>query len=384
MVVFGERSYQSGSVELHFTTGGWRDHGHHRDPAYDDVILHVVRRDDGAETRTSLGKIVPLVVVEIDDREIAPYEGRVAAWDRVGGTVCAEELTRTQPQRLRTLLWQLGDLRLAAKAARFEAQLTDETPGEVLYRALFDGLGFSRNREPMARLAALLPLERLNSALNQAPSNRRGSTALASLLGAAGFLPLSPSDAAIAHLRPEAVIEIERCWTSAGFDSTLTPSAWNRARVRPGNHPLARLVAAAALLANARNGLVSALLALLEPGSDPIDGLRALCQRDERDQIGRDRATGLVINALIPFAFALAESNGDLELADRAAAAWERIPAAESTEIDRRALAQVAGEARLTKLGGRGQQGLIHLDTTLCRPRRCFECPVAHAVLDQK
>jgi hypothetical protein len=273
---------------------------------------------------------------------------------------------------------------LAAKAARFEGQLTDETPGEVLYRALLDGLGFSRNREPMARLAIRLPLERLNSALNRYPARDRGVAGLALLLGSAGFLPLSPSDAAIAHLHPKAVAEIEELWASADFDSALSPNAWNRARVRPGNHPIARLVAAAALVANARNGLVPELLALLEPGGDPIDRLRTLCQRESRDQIGRDRATGLVINALLPFAFALAESTGDLELTDRAAAAWERIPAAESTEIDRRALSQVAGEARLTKLGGRGQQGLIHLDTTLCRPRRCFECPIAHEVLDQK
>jgi hypothetical protein len=124
-------------------------------------------------------------------------------------------------------------------------------------------------------------------------------------------------------------------------------------------------------------------MALLEPGTDPIGGLRELCNRNGLEQLGKDRATGLVINALIPFALALAESTGETELADRAAAVWERLPAAESTEIDRRALAQVAGEARLTKLGGRGQQGLIHLDTTLCGPRRCFECPIAHAAIDE-
>jgi hypothetical protein len=32
-------------------------------------------------------------------------------------------------------------------------------------------------------------------------------------------------------------------------------------------------------------------------------------------------------------------------------------------------------------LGARGGQGLIHLDAALCAPRRCYECPIARAVI---
>ena len=40
-----------GDVELHHRPAGWRSHGHHRDPAYARVLLHVV----GGGGRASVG-----------------------------------------------------------------------------------------------------------------------------------------------------------------------------------------------------------------------------------------------------------------------------------------------------------------------------------------
>jgi hypothetical protein len=78
---------------------------------------------------------------------------------------------------------------------------------------------------------------------------------------------------------------------------------------------------------------------------------------------------------------ALAEHTEDYGLLDAAAAVWERLAGAGENQVTRRAFAQVTGGGRLTGLGARGQQGLIHLDQALCAPRRCFECPIARAVL---
>ncbi len=86
-------------------------------------------------------------------------------------------------------------------------------------------------------------------------------------------------------------------------------------------------------------------------------------------------------NAIVPFALALAEHTGDPDLSESASRAWERLPAADSNQITRRAQRQVAGDRRIAGLGSRGQQGLIHLDASFCSPRRCFECPIAHAVV---
>jgi hypothetical protein len=97
--------------------------------------------------------------------------------------------------------------------------------------------------------------------------------------------------------------------------------------------------------------------------------------------IGEDRALDILASGVIPFALALSSANGDDTLAAAASRHWEVLPAPAPNAVTRRALRQVAGSARIANSGARGAQGLIQLDTAYCQPRRCFECPIAAAVL---
>jgi len=386
LILFDGRELRAGSVEVHRRTSGWAAHGHGRDPRYDDVVLHVVLNHDGAETRRHDGALVP--VLELSGRVAIAVDARFATadWGRFGGEACAPDLARANPNAIRTAILRLGDSRLASKAAKIEAQLTGDTPGDVLYREIWDGLGYTANREPMRAVAERLPLATIESALTTTPPGQRFTYALALLFGVAGFLPLAPADAAFADISPADVTAIETVWATRGHpwrEVTIAPTAWTRARVRPANHPVARLAAGAALLANLPGGLIPGLLAPIRAGDDPIAAIRDKTERDGHPGLGFDRAAAIVANALLPFALALAEHTGDRALTDVAALAWERLPAAESNAVTRRAHRQVAGDARLTGLGARGQQGLIHLDATLCAPRRCFECPIAHLTLTE-
>ena len=119
---------------------------------------------------------------------------------------------------------------------------------------------------------------------------------------------------------------------------------------------------------------------MLERG-DPVETLRALTRTDGHPGIGSDRAIDILASGIIPLALALAAQSGDLDLADAASSQWERLPAPSANAVTRRATTQVAGGSPLGKIGARGAQGLIHLDTVLCQPRRCFECPIAAAEL---
>jgi hypothetical protein len=384
------RELRAGSVELHLRTAAWTAHGHAQDERYNDVILHAVYEHDGNETRRQDGALVPIVALtDFLSEPLAETPALTGDWSRFGGEVCAPELARQRPDQIRTILWHLGDTRLAAKAARLEARLTAEPPGDVLYQELWDGLGFAHNRDPMRALARMLPLATVESLLLTVPNAERLALARGLLFGAAGFLPLSPADAAFALLTPDETLAAEAQWIRHGAPwqgQTLHPTAWTRARVRPANHPAARLAAGAALIASAQGGLVAALLSPVRAGGDPVAALRTLAGGNGQSPpgIGADRANGLVANALLPFAFAVAAHTGDVELTDATALAWERLPAAEPNEVTRRAQRQIAGAARLPGLAARGQQGLLHLDATLCAPRRCYECPIAHRVLAEE
>lgn len=163
--------------------------------AYRKVVLHVVLHHDDAETRRADGALVPVVELAPVLRLPLGSIGAVADWSQFGGEVCAPHLAHHQLTAIRDRLWRLGDTRLAAKAARFEARLTATTPGQLLYEEIWDALGYSANRNPMRALATLVPLPSLDATLTLVAPNQRRSLAQAILFGAAGFLPLSPHDA---------------------------------------------------------------------------------------------------------------------------------------------------------------------------------------------
>jgi hypothetical protein len=385
LLLFGAQELRAGAVEVHLRTRGWIDHGHHLDPAYDSVILHVVAQHDGSETRRQDGALVPVLEIgHIDASQVPDMAGW--DWDRVGGHACAERIAADRPDLLRTVLHRLGDARLAARAARLEARLVAQPPGEILWSELLDGLGYAANRAPMRALAARVPAAALESSLKATRCDDRAAVARGVLLGCAGFLPLSPAEADLGRLTAGNVRQLESAWrerAAAWRDALLPSTGWNLSRVRPANHPVPRLLAAASVItiAGAGGGLVAALLALVRDAPDAVAALRGLTSGDGSPGIGDDRAIDIIASVLLPFALACAEQSGDGDLGDAARALWERLPDPARNAVTRRAAAQVAGTARLSKIGARGAQGLIQLDTALCQPRRCFECPVAQVAL---
>jgi len=361
-----------GDVELHLKASDWRSHGHHSDPGYNGLILQVVWEGD-APVVLQNGRRVPTLSLQ---RCLSGSLGAVRYWASLSmmpTEPCHDALSRLSDDVMGRLLDGAGEERFRLKASRFAASLSQEPPSQVLYQGIMEALGYARNKEPFRELARRLPLAVLESVCRDKDYQERVTMLRALFLGMAGLLP-----------RDDARLElVRRC---LGNTEPLSLSRWHLFRVRPENHPARRLTGAAHLLARFLDeGLLEGVLRLVGESRSDIGRLEAgfivagegSRSRSRRALIGQGRAREIVVNIALPFAFAWAEVNYEASLAEAALWLYRIYPKSGDNEITRGLTRLLGPKSYALVDSARRQQGLLHLDKTFCRERKCDACPLA-------
>jgi hypothetical protein len=373
----------SGDVELHLRASDWLRHRHGNDPDYDDVILHVVLEDDlDAPVTGATGAFILTVGLEAfltAPLEVLAQQQFTRELGSLGSRTCLPTLAGGREDLVRAVLRRAGWARMAEKRLRYQQSFERLAPAEVLYRGLLDGMGLMANRHGMAVVAERLPLAALEATCNAHPL-----AAAAVLLGAAGFLPLSPKHAELAGLAPAQSAEVERLHAELAATQPVTAAVgdvWSLNRVRPMNHPVRRLASLGSLVARCgRDGLLAAIVAgpfdRNDPWRDWLDSARPA--------IGADRARQMAVNVLAPFVAAYADAIADQELAEQCARIWDRLPGAVDDGVARGALRQIVGHQRFPIRLALENQGLHQIGRNGCAHLRCFECPIASLALEHE
>jgi hypothetical protein len=371
IIVTRERGLLVGDIELHAKASDWKSHGHHCDPRYNGVILQVVW-DGEAPIVLQNGKIVPTLSLRHCLKGSLEEVCRWAYLNVVPDEPCYGAVQKLGNAELGRLLDEAGGQRFWLKAARFASALMEEPPSEVLYQGIMEALGYTRNKEQFRELAHRLPLAVLEGFCRGKPQGEQIRILKALLLGMAGLWPQDSQGGLI------------QC--CLGDREPMCASCWRLFRVRPENHPVRRLFGAAYLLARFINeGLIEGVLRLLEESRSDIGRLEAgfmvggenYRSQGERALIGQGRAREIAVNIALPFAFAWAEANSQPWLTEHALWLYKVYPRSGENEITRGLTKLLGAKASALVDSARRQQGLIHLDKTFCRQRRCGECPIA-------
>lgn len=378
-LLIGSREW-SGNVEIHLRASDWYRHGHHTDPAYDSVILHVVETADGDVAGPS-GRTVPCAVLPVS--ALIDSVTRTLAAGAANGLPC---LNRPDPlPRLYVTEWltALAYRRLDAKATRIGSVLTrfggdwEQTAFVTLARAM----GFGLNSDPMERLAASIPV----NCLGRHSDDIEILEAL--LLGQGGLLgDDTPGDGYMTRLK----LHYKLYAAKYGLTPVSTPG-WRNARTRPANQPHRRVAMLAAIL---HGGYGRVMKRLADCTGMELDDARAALDvsvspywqthyapgvpvtgRRPPVRPGNASLDRLLINAVVPLAYAYGQRRGERRLAENAAALLERIPPERCHDTDLFAHSGYkATDALLT-------QGMIQLRRDHCDRLDCLHCRLGHRLL---
>lgn len=366
-----------GNVEVHGNASGWREHRHDQDPAYDNVILHVVWSFNHAAVRQD-GSPLPTVVLgaRVDRGMILRYTKLLATRSTIP---CAARYGVIDAETRRTMMKRAGMLRLEEKAEIGRAlwERCNNDWEETLYQLLCRSFGFKVNAEPMEQLARALPFR----LILKHSSNLLHVEAL--LFGVAGFLDTGYRDTYFLRLKQE----YQWLEKKYGLETRkLKASQWRFLRMRPANFPTLRLAQLAAALhhhprifSTVRDAshLKTLRSIFVAPQSDfwlrhYRFGLR---QSKTIAPMGNASIDNIIVNAIVPLLAAYGRTMDEPFQVDKAVALLKAIPAEQNT-VTRKwtALGDPAGSA----FDSQAQIGLYQI---FCRSRRCLDCSIGSFIV---
>lgn len=226
----------AGNVEIHRFASDWNRHGHQLDPAYDNVILHVIQYFD-TEIKNSKGRQIQTLVVSFSDSLLDRAEElrKNECW-----LPCKRTITQVPDSILKSWLHKLSIERLEEKKAYITNLLIRyrNDREQALYLAMASGFGLPINSLPFEMLASGIPLPLLME-LRDNPNDLE-----ALLFGHSGILHTVKKHDPYTRSLVQRYAKLKK--TLPGF--SLPPHLWKFLRIRPASFPTLRLSQFAALI----------------------------------------------------------------------------------------------------------------------------------------
>ena len=365
-----------GNIEIHSLSTDWFRHHHEEDAAYNNVILHVVEKDDGPVTTLS-GRSVKQVVLQVPDYIKENYDELLT---KEKFPPCYSNVMNLPFALVRQWLDCLAAERMKDKTQRI-CERTQAVNGDwenVLFLTLARSFGFGLNGDAFEEWGNRIPLL-------SAGHHRDDVFQLEALfLGQAGLLEdemLAPSH------RKQAVedgyfqkLQHEYRFLAHKFSlQQMDGHHWRFLRLRPQNFPHIRIVQIANLFYSRR----MSLSALLEAKS--LQEVRALfhigvtpywqthysfgaVSRKASKELREASVDSLIINTVVPILYAYGCHSSREDYKSRALDFLAQLKA------ERNHITRVWMDLGLVVHSAADSQALIQLRNRYCDRKDCLRC----------
>ncbi len=370
----------AGNVEIHTKASHFDNHGHQNDPAFDNIILHVVAEND-KPVFNSRGEEILTTELSFDQ---SLYEKYIYLVNNPYIIACQDDIGQLDNIPVRHWLNSLVVERFQNKSVSI-LKIFSETGNdweETFYRMLSRYFGFRVNTEPFEMLAAALPFR----IIRKHADNIFQIEAL--LFGTAGLLESGLFKEAISD---EYYRNLIKEYTILSAKYSLQPLhgwLWKFSRLRPSNFPTVRLSQLASML-SVTGGLFSKVLEapdikqikmLFEVSASRywddhfVFGKRSRCSMKTT---GSQAADILLINAVIPLIFVYGQSRDSYGISEKALLFLEEINPEDNSIISEWKAAGIGAESAFYS------QALIQLRNEYCKKRKCLDCRIGNKIIGQ-
>jgi hypothetical protein len=370
----------AGNIEIHTKASHFNMHGHQNDPAFNNVILHVVAEDD-KRVFNARGEEVLTSEISFDP---SLYDKYIFLVNNPYIIACQDYINKVDEILVHHWLNSLVIERFQVKRESIMKIFSDTGNDwdETFYRLLSRYFGFRINTEPFEMLASSLPFR----IIRKHADNLFQIEAL--LFGTAGLLETGLIKEA---LTDEYYLKLLNEYKILSAKYSLQPLhgwLWKFSRLRPSNFPTIRLSQLAAMLSTS-GGLFSRVLEAKE-----INRVKELFEvsasmywddhfvfgkksRSFTKNTGSQAADILLINAVIPLIFVYGQSRDNLDLSERALCFLEEIAPEENIIISEWKKAGIIPESAFFS------QALIQLRNEYCKRRKCLDCRIGNKIISQ-
>jgi len=365
----------AGNIEIHVKSSDWFRHGHEKDPAYNNVILHVVGENDRVAIDATGRKLPSLSITGKFNSDI--FHRFHEIHHNLLWIPCMKLIRDTDKILIINTIHAHAVDRLRAKADGIRQDLIECNMDweECCYRIIAKQFGARVNTSQFEMLAKSLSVRLLMRYYKDLNSLE------ALLFGQSGMLISRTSDTYSRALKKEYK------YLSQKHDLSHMPGyLWKFLRLRPAGFPTIRISQLASLYEQNQSLLqeileqkdIPSLVSLFQVSSSAYWNDHYVFGKKSKNiekKFGDQGIRLLLINAIIPMLHLYGDYMHKPELCDRAIAFLEDLPPENNAVIRRwESLGVQAVNAMET-------QGLLQLKKTDCNNKQCLECSIGHSVL---
>ena len=364
----------AGHVEIHKYSSDWYAHGHEKDPAYDNVILHVVYQDNMPVYNSNNQQIPTLELSKYIDKKVLKTYRKL--FENKTFLPCQSAVDKIDNLRLVHFKHRLFIERLEEKYHSVKKLLaeTQNDWHQILYQTLLKYTGGPVNKEAFALIGRLLP----HKVFIKYKDDLLKLEAL--LFGVAGLLNDNKYDDYYRSLQKEYLF-----LKNKHHLKELPAGAVKFHRLRPPNFPTVRLAQFAGLY-HLNGHLFEKLLDIknIDQASEILQVTASSywdthynfdkITKTKKKTTGKAFVNLILINVVIPLKFAYQQHLGMYDN-DTLIDLMENLPAEQNKIV------KIYKNMHLPVKNALDSQAFIQLHNNYCIQNKCLSCDIGHQIL---